>query len=90
MIQAILTRLDSTRSRLRTDEVVGWADGLPRVGSSFHLVGEPLEEGDARLVSTSPVSEVRHHTKEGSLEFWTQNSHYGLQILDVETEGGMN
>lgn len=89
MYDVILTRLSSQHRNLRTDEVRGRAEELPRKGERFVLVGPPLTEGAPfRAVTTSEIQEVRHHSEEGSLEFWTENSHYGLQILDMRTQGG--
>lgn len=91
MIQVILTRLESTHRNLRTSEVVGETNELPQKGRTFRMVGAPLDKkADFRVVSTTPIRETRHHVEEGSLEFWTENSHYGLQILDMDTEGGVN
>jgi hypothetical protein len=88
MIEVILTRLESIHNRLRTDEVQGHAYQLPEEGRGFSLVGAPLKgDADFRLITTSRVKEIRHHTEEGSLEFWTENSHYGLQILNMDTQG---
>lgn len=91
MIDVILTRILSTHQNVRTREVEGITNQLPEVGQIFNLVGEPLDEKTSvRVIVTSPVKEVRHHPEEGSMEFWTENSHYGLQILDMDTEGGVS
>lgn len=51
------------------------------------MAAESLTEGRSfRGVKTSPVKEIRLHPEEGSLEFWTENSHYGLQVLDMDTK----
>ncbi len=92
MIDVILTKLSSIHDNLRTDEVEGVTDKIPEVGQEFHLVGEALIErkGYARLIVTTKVKEVRLHPDDGSLEFWTENSHYGLQVLDMDTQGGVS
>lgn len=90
MVEIMLTFL-STKSKnkaLRTDRVTGVSELLPSVGQPFAMVAEPLgPEAGFRIVKTSKVKEVRHHPEEGSMEFWTENSHYGLQILDFHAEG---
>ena len=91
MIEVILTRLKSVHQNLRSDEIRGTADGLPAVGRGFAIIGAPINENAfARLVATTAVKEIRHHPKNGSLEFWTANSHYGLQILDMDTSSTVN
>jgi len=90
MIQAILTRLGSRHQQLRTDEVAGVAEELPAVGKCFAMIAAPLNENAfVRVVETTQVKEIRSHVEEGALEFWTENSHYGLQILDMGTNGSM-
>lgn len=88
MIDCILSRIESVHENLRTNEVQGLTDTLPEIGKPFKLVGESLTPGrTGRLIYTTPVKEVRLHPEEGSLEFWTENSHYGLQVLDMDTQG---
>ena len=88
MIKAILSQLSSSHQRLRTKDVEGSADRLPAVGETFVLLSKPIEMGSThRVIATTPVTEIRHHTENGSLEFWTKNSHYGLQILDLDVVG---
>ena len=87
MLEVILTRLDSIHKNLRTDEVQGKTPNLPKVGQNFILLGEGLNPGTSgRIIRTTPVKEVRLHVEEGSLEFWTSNSHYGLQTIDMDTQ----
>lgn len=91
MIQVILTRLGSVHQNLRTDGIAGEAADLPEVGRPFGMIAAPLNENAfVRAITTTPVKGIRHHMEDGSMEFWTENSHYGLQILDMETEGGVN
>lgn len=88
MIQVQLTRLSSSHQNLRTPEIIGEIARLPQVGEPLLLVGAPLDpEANVRLIETTPITEIRLHTEEGSLEFWTCNSHYGLQILDMDEVG---
>lgn len=88
MIQVQLSRLSSSHQNLRSSEIIGEIDRLPQVGKPLLLVGAPLDpEASVRLIETTPITEIRHHTEEGSLEFWTRNSHYGLQILDMDEVG---
>lgn len=76
---------------MRTEEIAGHTQNLPEVGKSFYIIGYPMtEESAARLLITTKVKEIRNHRKESSLEFWTNNSHYGLQILDMDTVGTIN
>jgi hypothetical protein len=44
--------------KMRTEEVEGEALWPPTVGKSFSITADPLEAGDVRLVSTSPVAAV--------------------------------
>jgi hypothetical protein len=91
MLEVILSRLESVHENLRTDEVEGRTHSLPEIGKSFSLTGKSLTEGcTARAVITTEVKRIRLHPEEGSLEFWTENSHYGLQVLDIETEDTPN
>ena len=88
MKSGVLTRINSSHKNLRTDEIEGLFQEIPVVGQRFRIAGEPLDKASSvRLVITSPVEEVRLHPEKGSLEFWTGNSHYGLQLQDMDTEG---
>lgn len=90
MVEVLLTFL-STKSKsksLRTDSVAGISTLLPSVGQPFAMVSEPLGPAAGfRVVKTTKVKEIRRHPEDGSMEFWTENSHYGLQILDFHAEG---
>lgn len=89
MIDVVLTRLQSSHQNLRSDEIEGTAPSLPQVGKNFILFGDPLAKGAiARLVATTPVKRIEPDPDNGSMEFWTANSHYGLQVVDMDTVGG--
>lgn len=91
MIQVILTHLGSTFGDLQASEIVGEAPELPKVGRPFAMLGAPVAKGaSVMMAATASVQEVRHHPEEGSLEFWTSSSHYGLQILDMDTPSSKN
>jgi hypothetical protein len=66
---------------LRGGEIVGTpVYGLPVVGQSFCMKGEPITEGAAaRLVATSTVKEIRE-LGAGVYEFDTLNSTYRLVV----------
>ncbi len=75
-------------SALRTNEVEGDTDALPKVGKSFVMFAEPIVEGaTGRLVMTSPVVEVVGSF--GPVDqtpylvlFDTENSTYRLDVLE--------
>jgi hypothetical protein len=88
MILVALSKLDSDSPTSLLDEAVGEIRELPRVGKNLVMLGVPYNPGDPlRLIHTSPIREVRHHPEEGTLEFWTERFHYGLQILDMDAAG---
>lgn len=90
MVEVLLTFL-STKSKnkaLRADTIAGISELLPSVGQTFAMISEPLgPEAGFRIVKTTKVKEIRHHPEDGSMEFWTENTHYGLQILDFHPTG---
>ena len=80
---ALLTKIDSNHSNLRTNEVEGVTGNLPEVGKSFTLAGESLTEGaDVRIISTTEIKSV--DIKYNTIVFKTKNSTYQLDILDIE------
>lgn len=78
-----LKKIESSHTKLRTNEVVGITNELPTVGESFALVGESLTKGmDARLVHTTEIQSV--DLKDSKYTFKTHNSTYELEILSTE------
>lgn len=77
-----LTRFESTNDNLRTNEIRGKAQALPVVGRSFQMTAVSLKPGAFfRAISTSMVRKIKK-IHDGKYEFWTQNSHYGLSIIN--------
>jgi hypothetical protein len=74
-----LTKLQSTNTNLRTNEVVGETDCWLTVGSPFVMTATPLVCGDVRIIETSLVTEVTEYPH--GWEFKTINSTYYLDIL---------
>ncbi len=76
-----LVKIESTNNALRTKEVEGTTNELPKVGQRFELMGEPINNRySMRHVSTSPVQSVGKK-KEGKILFKTLNSTYELELL---------
>ena len=81
MMKAKLTRIQSKHQNLRTDEIVGQTEELPRIGSPFTLIANPLVRfANFRLVRTTPVRVIWNNSRT-EYEFWTENSHYRLSVL---------
>jgi hypothetical protein len=78
MFSVILKQIETTLNPLRTSKVIGLAPELPKVGRSFFMYAEGLEEG-VRHVYTSMVTEVKE--VDGEVVFKTQNSLYSLKKL---------
>lgn len=81
MQRALLKKVTSTHTNLRTDEIDGVFLDAPQVGKRFQFFSRSLDpEKDYRLVSTSEVVEVDDFCH----VIWvtTQNSEYKLVILD--------
>lgn len=81
MIPVKLRRV-TNGSALRTDDVVGTTSGMPRVGERFVMLGAPLESGNLRVVSTSPVKSFTSDGQ-GKTTFKTENSTYELTVFDA-------
>jgi hypothetical protein len=77
-----LTNL-SKNGHLRTETVEGGCDILPAVGKRFIMVADSLTpQNDARLVTTTPIREVKSEPGNRLFEFWTMNTHYQLEVTD--------
>ncbi len=71
-----LVKIKSSHSNLRTDEIVGDAAQLPKIGYPFIMSAEPLETAAGmRYVKTSTVTMI-----DGEV-FHTLNSEYRLEVL---------
>lgn len=79
-MKVLLTRLSSNHEKLRTSEIQGWTNDVPREGHPFQMTAPPLEVGSHRLVWTTPVTEVTK-VGESSFLFKTANSSYKLDLL---------
>lgn len=76
-----LTKIESSHSVLRTNEVIGFCEDLPKSDSQFYMYGEGLTTG-SRHVTTSLVISVEYENPTKSLiTFYTLYSKYGLEIL---------
>lgn len=51
-------RDNSLEGGLRTTEVIGVCDDLPKINKRFCMVSEPLEFGNIRVVETSLVNNI--------------------------------
>lgn len=77
--KVLLVKVKSNHQNLRTPTVSGIADTLPAVGFPFVMYGEPLtDEGDTRVVTTTPVTRILEQTVPGVTRFETENSTYEL------------
>lgn len=87
-----LTKIRSTHSNLRTDEILGETLCLPVAGMCFVLDSDALSpipvdmpEGSyyLRRIMTTPVQSVER--MENEYLFVTENSTYKLELLDETT-----
>lgn len=81
MIKVKLSRLEAWNTALRTDSIVGECFNLPQVGDCFIMIAPPLESGDERRVTTSPVQDVAFI--QGEYRIRTKNHKYSIRVLDV-------
>jgi hypothetical protein len=81
-MKAKLTQIETNHSRLRTKVIDGDSVDIPRVGTSFVIIGPALESGDFRIVTTSEVKEVKE-VSETLFQFKTLNSLYEVEILSA-------
>lgn len=79
-----LTKIRSTHSNLRTDEIEGYTPRMPEAGEAFVMMALPLykslQEGFMREIKTTMVQRVMED-EDGSLRFETRNSQYKLEKL---------
>ncbi|MBC7458190.1 MAG: hypothetical protein H7235_07935 [Bdellovibrionaceae bacterium] len=66
---------------LRTSEVFGYFDNLPKAGNCFVIYSTPLDSsaGNVRIVTTSKIISIEVLPR-GLIRFATQNSFYELKI----------
>lgn len=82
-ISCLLTQIESTHDNMRSKEVSGHCVKLPELNRPFQLMADSLDpEKDVRVITTSPVQDLRHNTMVNRITFRTMNSRYSLQILD--------
>ena len=82
-----LTKLSDNKNALRTNEIEGKFEHLPKVGQSFTIIGEPLKKGMlCRLVMTTAVEELLN-PEYGVYILNTVNSTYRLEVDENELEG---
>lgn len=73
-----LVRIRSAHQNVRTNEVVGVTEDLPKVGSRFIMFGAPVDpKFDIRMIETSVVTAVDRDTL--PVTFRTQFSQYRLE-----------
>jgi hypothetical protein len=85
-----LTKIESSHNNLRTSQVEGTYEALPKVGERFKLVSESLDseirnQGGSRLIDTSPVQQILSASNE-VIEFKTTNSHYLFERLETQEQ----
>lgn len=82
--QVKLTKVESSHSILRTNDVIGECDSLPVLGGSFEMYGEGLVAG-IRYISTSVVTSIEQDSSKSQLIiFYTLYSKYKLEILSED------
>ncbi len=74
-----LTKVESSHSALRTDEVEGGCESLPTLGDSFEMYGKGLVAG-TRYIGTSMVTSIEGNNS-SILIFYTMHSKYKLEVL---------
>ncbi len=80
-MKAKLTRISSSHTILRTDEVIGHTENSPQVGKRFVMFADSLNPSGAfRHVSTSPVQTVEGISLR-VMRFTTLNSVYEFEEL---------
>ena len=67
---------------IRTKEVIGQCQDIPKIGSTFFMQAEPLSElGSFRIIETSKVTSIRGEPIFG-MEFTTESgSEYHFEIV---------
>jgi len=81
-MRAILTRLQSSHSNLRTDVIEGETHQMPEVGKPFLLIGAPLDIKEVdyrRYVCTSPIVHIAWEDL-SKCRLHTENSIYSLEL----------
>jgi hypothetical protein len=91
MHYVLFKKVHNDHSRLRDDEIRGFAPAMPEQDHSFQLFAEPKDPKAAlRLVTTSPVTAVTKIETDGrvtALIFNTRSgSTYQVELLLVEGE----
>ncbi len=75
-----LTKVRSSHSNVRTNEIEGETLDLPEAGKSFVLIGESLAfKGGGRIIETTLIEKVEKMDNE--YLFHTANSTYKLEVL---------
>ena len=80
--RGILKKIRSNHGNLRSNEIEGWFILPPILHSIFVLIAEPLVEGDARIVDTTPILSIEKLETEHHIRFETRNSTYEFIPLD--------
>ena len=85
MLNVKLTKIESTHSNLRTNDMEGKTGSIPEVGYDIMVFGQSLTPGmDARVIHTTEVKESVYDKTTKTFTFKTQNSTYTLEILDKD------
>lgn len=83
MLPVKLTKIESTHTNLRTNEMIGKTGSIPEVKYNIQVFGESLTEGkNMRVIETTEIKESTYDKATKTFVFKTQNSTYSLEILD--------
>ena len=83
MLRVKLTKIESTHTNLRTNEMEGRTGSIPEVGHDIRIFGEGIEFG-MRMIHTTEVKESTFDKETKIFTFKTQNSTYSLEVLDKD------
>lgn len=88
MYKVKLTKIRNNHNRLRSNEIIGIAQDLPKVGESFAMMSEALVIG-VRLINTSPVQNIETINNKHQI-FTESGSLYEVEVLeDTSEESGV-
>jgi len=83
MLKVKLKKIESNHSKLRSDVIEGKCTHVPEEGQTFEMFAESLTpDGAFRHITTSPIRECRYDEKDREFIFKTENSLYGLEVID--------
>ena len=76
---ALLTKIKSDHSFMRTDTVEGRITRMPELENTFQMMAAPLEGGTFRFIETSPIRKITENTEKKEIIFDTMFSKYKLE-----------